>query len=206
MISEHAKSTLKRFLYLLSLSEMVEATVSVKMSIQYACSRCGGENEIKSKISQTSTNGVSFPMTPDLYYQEKRRNAQAGVRLAAVNRLVKRQKRIQGGSTLLAARAAGVSCRCSRCGHKEPWAKLNVHLIPGAVLISFVLGFVLLLLYLCGVIGWPRILRPLLGIAAIVLFAATAEGLLLMVRKIQIHRLPPESLPKFTFQHHSGPE
>lgn len=198
-MTDKTKSRMKQIIYMIGLYEMVEATVSEKMTIQYTCSRCRNQNEVKARLSQTCTDGVAYLALPNLFRCEEKSIAQTNAKVGALNRFVRKKNIIQNSSALRAARTAHANCRCAKCGHQEPWAKRSFHVAPAVVIAGLMIGFVLVLLALFGSASWKEITVPLLVVAAVMLLAAAAEATLYLIRKAQTEKLPPESLPRFMF-------
>lgn len=183
---------------------MVEATVSEKMSIQYKCSRCHNKNEIITRLSQTCTSGVGYLGLPDLFRCERKGIIQTATKVRALNGFVKKKNTIQNSSAVRASRTAHINCRCTKCGHQEPWAKLNFHVAPAVVIAGLIIGLILILLAMFGGTSWKEITVPLLVVAAFMLLAVAVDAALYWIRKVQTAKLPPESLPRFVFPANQG--
>ena len=198
-MTEKTKSRLKQILYFIALDEMVEATVSEKMSIQYKCSRCHNKNEIITRLSQTCTSGVGYLGLPDLFRCERKGIIQTATKVRALNGFVKKKNTIQNSSAVRASRTAHINCRCTKCGYIEPWAKLNFHFSPAVVITGLITCFIMMLLALFGSTSWKEISLPLSVVAAAMLLAVAVEATLYLIRKVQTEKLPAESLPNFSF-------
>ena len=203
-MTDKTKSRIKQIIYMIGLYEMVEATVSEKMTIQYTCARCRNQNEVKTRLSQTCTSGVAYLALPDLFRYEEKSIAQTNAKVGALNRFVRKKNIIQNSSALRAAHTAHANCCCAKCGHQEPWAKLNFHVAPAVVIAGLIIGLILILLAMFGGTSWKEITVPLLVVAAFMLLAVAVDAALYWIRKVQTAKLPPESLPRFVFPANQG--
>ena len=189
-------SRIKKVLYFLSMSEMIEATVSEPLIIRYTCSKCGRRNETKTRFSQTCTDGLDYLKRKDA---SARSTAQTRAKVGAINRFLKKKSIVQNGSAVRAARTVRAACRCAGCGHREPWAIVKHPFALAAILTGAAAGLICVLLKLSSCLTWSNVFYPLLGAAALILLAVGAEAILYAVRAAQTRRLPPESLPQFVF-------
>lgn len=191
---------IKKILYFLSMSEMIEATISEQLIIRYTCSKCGNRNETKTRFSQTCTDGLDYLKIKDA---SARSTAQTRAEVCALNRFLKKKSIVQNGSAVRAARIVHAVCRCSSCGHREPWTKVIHPFAPAAILAGASAGAICVMLKLFGWLTWSDVFYPLLGAAALILLAVGAEAILYTVQTAQTRCLSQESLPQFVFSRQS---
>ena len=175
-----------------------ESEASEKVIVRYRCSCCGHQNEAKARIRQKQTFSLSG--FPSINYPQEKDIMEMHAHVSAVKKLQKKKEAVRRGSTAKAARAAGITCKCERCGRKEPWAKMDFSFFPATVAVGFLITVITLILgAVFKRLEMKTILFLCLLYAACVLLSLAAEGVVYLIRKIQIHRLPESSLPQFVF-------
>ncbi len=201
MLDSILKAIRRVFSFLAFMPITDEVEISEKLLIKYRCSYCGHDNIAKSRLRQTCDKTEAAAISPNINIVEENEIRATNAKLDALYWYVKKKKRVMNGSPFRAARTARVDCRCERCGNKEPWAKLNFRIFLPTVLIgAVVLVFFLVLFSLFGrTDGVVALEIGLMIYAACVIVAGIVEGVLLLIRRYQINRLPEESRPHFTF-------
>lgn len=82
----------------------------------YKCSKCGEYNLLRPKIPL-----VSETMKPDSFKRSQMKaEVEAELRNQNLNRLIKILQKIENRQF----DSTNLRCKCAKCGHKEPWARM----------------------------------------------------------------------------------
>ena len=165
--------------------------VTLELHLEYCCSKCKARNIHVEKVT-------GLALKADGSAAQKEENARA----------CKSAKYISGklGNLLMKDPAdryvrAGFSCRCEKCGHQEPWARMRYGVL-------WIIGMVGTLAFVCATAA--EMILPagnfrFLQVLGLMVLAASlvAKPLHLKQMRKQIAELPKESLP-LIYQTHQG--
>ena len=166
------------------------ATASMPIDIQYRCSSCGEENFITGTISGSAHTGTLMGINLDRNIYEKA------------------QREVLDKFAGLAAqidphryRSAELTCKCKKCGYKEPWARMNYSHLDKPYAFSLALFIFSAIMSLVGLSQQPFNAMHYIFFSLLVLSAAAGFGIGFYKFKNNekmeqlIDALPPESLP-----------
>lgn len=104
------------------------ATASLTVDVRYRCSVCGVDNLTMQTIKALAHTSTVFGI-----------NLNSSLHQTAKNNLIKTLTSILDVNNPQRFRQAGFKCRCTNCGHIEPWAKMNYERLENLKVLSVVL-------------------------------------------------------------------
>lgn len=163
------------------------STSYLRLGLDYTCSKCGQPNSCECIIKGTAQTNTVFGMNTNPGYAGQATQNAYGV-LGALNHpdVTKRYNK------------ANLKCKCSHCGNREPWTKLDLYpLLFSAITWGILAGSGSLSILFSG--ASPLHMLIVLGAALLPLaILLTIYGILRSGILKKIKALPPQAHPRVT--------
>lgn len=166
------------------------AVASMMIDIRYRCSSCGEENLAIGTLSGTAHTGTLMGVNLDRNIHDK-----------AQRDVMDKFAGLVGQIDSHRYRTAGLTCKCKKCGHKEPWARMNYTHLDKPYAVSLALLIMSVFMSLVGLAEQPFNVMHFIFFSILVLSAIACFGIGFYKSKNNekmeqlIDALPPESLP-----------